>query len=204
MDALEAIKTRRSTRKFKEDMPPRELLDKIIEAGRYAPSGHNSQTTHLIVITDKKIHEEITAVVKDALSKMEAGPDTYVSLKYAIEASKKDGYTFFYQAPVLIVAANKKGYGNALADTGCVLENMMIAANALDLGSCWINNLHWLDENEQVREYLYQYGLEKDETITGGLAVGYAFNGLPERTPLERKGNPVTWVGSDDLQRPKE
>ena len=77
-------------------------------------------------------------------------------------------------------------------------------ANALDLGSCWINNLHWLDENEQVREYLYQYGLEKDETITGGLAVGYAFNGLPERTPLERKGNPVTWVGSDDLQRPKE
>ncbi len=57
-----------------------------------------------------------------------------------------------------------------------------------------LNNLHWLDENEQVREYLYQFGLEKDETITGGLAVGYAFNGLPERTPLERKGNPVTWV----------
>lgn len=194
MDALEAIKTRRSTRKYKEEMPPRELIEQVIEAGRYAPSGHNNQTTHLIVITDKKVHEEITAVVKDALSKMEVGPDTYVSLKYAVEAAKKDGYTFFYQAPVLIVAANKKGYGNALADTGCALENMMVAANALDLGSCWINNLHWLDENEQVREYLYQYGLGKDETITGGLALGYAFNDLPERTPLERKGNPVTWV----------
>ena len=62
MDALEAIKTRRSTRKFKEDMPPRELLDKIIEAGRYAPSGHNSQTTHLIVITDKNLGRQRQSV----------------------------------------------------------------------------------------------------------------------------------------------
>ena len=49
---------------------------------------------------------------------------------------------FHYGAPVYIVTANKMGYGNAMADSACALENMMIAANALDLGSCWINQFH--------------------------------------------------------------
>lgn len=95
---------------------------------------------------------------------------------------------------MLIVTANKRGYGNALADSACALENMMIAANALDLGSCWINQLHWLDENPQVRTYLETLGLEEDETITGGLILGYAAEGVLERTALPRTGNPVTWV----------
>ncbi|MBR7079865.1 MAG: nitroreductase family protein [Treponema sp.] len=73
-------------------------------------------------------------------------------------------------------------------------KNMMVAANALDLGSCWINQIHWLDENENVRNFLKQYGLSDDETVTGGLILGFAETGLPNRTPLERKGNPVTWV----------
>ncbi len=71
---------------------------------------------------------------------------------------------------------------------------MMIAANALDLGSCWINQLHWLDENETIRRFMYKYGLKEDETITGGLILGYPEGGKPNREPLERKGNPVTWV----------
>ena len=121
--------------------------------------------------------------------------DTYSSLKNSITASKKGDYIFHYGAPVFIVTANKKGYGNALADSACALENMMIAANALDLGSCWINQLHWLDENERIRDFMISYGLQEDETITGGLILGYPENDMPNRTPLERKGNPVTWVG---------
>ncbi len=70
---------------------------------------------------------------------------------------------------------------------------MMIAANALDLGSCWINQLHWLDENDAVHEFMTEHGLKEDETITGGLILGYAADGTPERTMTERKGNPVTW-----------
>lgn len=66
---------------------------------------------------------------------------------------------FHYNAPVFIAVANKKGYGNAMADSACALENMMIAANALDIGSCWINQLHWLDENERVREFMMSHGL---------------------------------------------
>ena len=194
MEAIEAILTRRSTRKYKDTMPDREIIEKIIEAGRYAPSGANSQSTHFIVFTDKGILTEMAEAVKDEFSKMEADENTYVSLKHSINAAKNGDYVFHYGAPVFIVVANKKSYGNAMADSACALENMMIAANALDLGSCWINQLHWLDDNARIREFMSAYGLKEDETITGGLILGYAESGLPERTALKRTGNPVTWV----------
>ncbi len=66
MDALEAIFTRRSTRKMKSEMPPRDMIEKIIEAGRYAPSGSNSQSTHLIVITQKEILDELAAFAMES------------------------------------------------------------------------------------------------------------------------------------------
>ncbi len=194
MEALEAILTRRSTRKYKDDMPDGSIIEKIIEAGRYAPSGSNSQNTHFIVFNEKHILTAMADLVREEFSKMEAGQDTYISLKHSINASKKGDYVFHYDAPVLIVVANKKGYGNAMADSACALENMMIAANALDLFSCWINQLHWLDEDPVVRGYLESLGLRPDETVTGGLILGYGADGLPVREPLPRTGNPVTWV----------
>lgn len=194
MDAIKAILTRRSTRKYMDKIPERELIKQVIEAGRYAPSGANSQTTHLLVFTDRGILRQLADLVREEFAAMEITEDMYSSLKASINASKKGDYDFRYNAPVLIVTANKKGYGNAIADSACVLENMMITANALDLGSCWINQLHWLDEHKRVREFLENYGLKADETVTGGLILGYAENGLPNRTALERKGNPVTWT----------
>ena len=194
MEALEAVFTRRSTRKFSEVMPDKALIDKVIEAGRYAPSGSNSQTTHMIVITDRKVLDELAAIVQEAFAAMEVGPEAYVSLRNSVSAAKKGGYVFHYGAPVLIVTANRKGYGNAMADSACALENMMIAANALDLGSCWINQLHWLDEDASVRGYLEKLGLKVDETVTGGLVLGYGYDGQPVRSELKRTGNPVTWI----------
>lgn len=194
MDAIVAILTRRSTRRFDNKIPDKELIQKVVNAGRYAPSGANSQTSHFIVITNKEVLKEIAELVQEEFAKMEISEDMYVSLKGSINASKKGDYVFHYNAPVLIVIANKKGYGNAIADSSCALENMMIAANAFDLGSCWINQLHWLDDNERIRAFLEGYGLKKDETITGGLALGFSENGLPNRKPLDRKGNDVTWV----------
>jgi len=194
MDALEAILTRRSTRRYSDAVPAKALIEKVIEAGRYAPSGGNNQSTHFIVFTDKGILEEMAALVCSEFAKMEADENTYASLKNSIHASKRGNYSFHYGAPVFIVTANKKGYGNAIADSACALENMMIAANALDLGSCWINQLHWLDDNKAIREFLHPYGLQEDETITGGLILGFAEAGLPDRNPLDRKGNPVTWA----------
>ena len=199
MDAIEAILTRRSTRRFSDEIPERDLIEKVIETGRFAPSGGNSQTTHFLVITDPDVLKELARIVQTAFSKMEIREDTYASLKNSINRSKQGNYIFHYNTPVLIVTANKKGYGNAMADSACALENMMIAANALDLGSCWINQLHWLDENESVRAYMEKLGLKEDETITGGLILGYGYDRLPVRSELKRTGNPVTYISDGDF-----
>ena len=196
METFEAILTRRSTRKFSPDVPAKDIISRVLDAGRHAPSGSNSQTTHFIVITDGTVLAELAALVQDEFAKMEFREDMYISLKTSINASRKGNYVFHYNAPVLIVTANKKEYGNAVADSACALENMMIAANAADLGSCWINQLHWLDGNENIRKYMSGLGLKADETITGALAVGYAVSGKPLRTPRNITGNPVTWVES--------
>ncbi|MCR5278093.1 MAG: nitroreductase [Lachnospiraceae bacterium] len=195
MEAIEAILTRRSTRRYSGVMPEHSLIEKVIEAGRYAPSGGNNQTTHFIVFSDENILSDMAKLVCQEFAGMEITEDMYSSLKNSINAAKKGGYIFHYGAPVFIVTANKKGYGNAVADSACALENMMIAANAFDLGSCWINQLHWLDENKEIRKFMYKYGLKEDETITGGLILGYPDGGKLNRDPLERKGNPVTWTG---------
>ena len=194
MDAMKAILTRRSTRRMKPDVPPKALIEAVVEAGRAAPSGSNSQSTHMIVITRQPVLSELAGIVREAFAAMEVGPDAYVSLRHSVSAAKRGDYVFHYGAPVLIVTANKKGYGNAIADSACALENMMIAANALELGACWINQLHWLDDDEGVRAYMEKLGLGRDETITGGLILGYGHDGRPVRGELERTGNPVTWI----------
>ena len=137
MEALTAISTRRSTRKYSSQIPGKELIEQVIAAGRYAPSGGNSQTTHMLVFTDKEMLKTLAELVQGEFAKMEITEGMYASLKFSVSASKKGGYIFHYNAPVFIVVANKKGYGNAMADSACALENMMIAANALDLGSCY-------------------------------------------------------------------
>ena len=194
MEAFEAILTRRSTRKYTDVVPEKELIEKVIEAGRYAPSGHNNQTTHFMIFTDKAVLDELAALVQAEFAKMDKTDDMYISLQRCIVASKRGSFVFHYRAPVFIAVSNKKGYGNAMADSACALENMMIAANALNLGSCWINQLHWLDENEVIRSFMLKHGLNDDETITGGLIVGYPAEGFPNRTMTERRGNPVTWA----------
>ena len=196
MDALELIKTRRSTRNYQDRAVEKELLDQIIEAGRYAPSGGNSQTTRFFVITDKALLTELAALVKHACSQMDVTPGMYRSLAGAIRASKGERYVFHYDAPALIVTANKRDYGNNVADCACALENMMLMANALDLGSCWINQLKWLNEDETINAIFRKFGLLEDERIYGAVSIGYAAteDGLPVRDPLARSGNPVTTV----------
>ena len=199
LEALELIKTRRSTRRFQERAVAKELLDTIVEAGRYAPSGGNSQSTHFFVITARSVLTELAALVKNEFSKMEITPGMYRSLEQAIRAAKGETYIFHYNAPALIVTANQKAYGNNMADCACALENMMLMANALDLGSCWVNQLRWLNENEAVNRVFRKFGMSEDERIYGAVSIGYAAteDGMPVRQPLARTGNPVTVIGDD-------
>ena len=196
MDALDAIITRRSTRNYKPDDVDQEKLDIIIETGRRAPCGGNTQTNHFFVIRSRDVIDDLIRLTETAFAKMEIREDTYASLKHSIAASKKGGYVFCYNAPILIVTANRKDYGNNMADCACAIENMMIAANALDLGSCWINQLKWLNEEPELLEYMRGLGLKEDERVYGAVIIGYpaSEDGMPNRTPREHRGNEVTYI----------
>ena len=196
MDTIETILTRRSTRSYSSAPVEIEKLEKIIEAGRYAPSGGNNQTNHFLVVKNPEVLHKLAKLAEDAFAKMEVTDQTYSSLKSSIMQSKKGGYVFYYHAPVLIIVANQKNYGNNIADSAVAVENMMIAANALDLGSCWINQLKWLNEEPTVLNYLREMGLKENELVYSSMIVGYpkSADGKPNRTPLPRKGNEVTFI----------
>lgn len=196
MNTFENIITRRSTRKYLNKEVSQELLEKIIETGRYAPSGGNSQSNHFLVIQNKQIIAHLVKMVEKAFSQMEITENMYRSLQNSINLSKKGGYVFCYNAPVLIIVANKKDYGNNQADCALALENMMLEANELDLGSCYINQLKWLNEDQKILSYLQSFGMNEDERVYGSLIVGYpdTNDGKPLRKALPRKGNEVTWL----------
>ena len=196
MNTFENIMTRRGTRKYLDKKVSQELLDKIIETGRYAPSGGNNQSNHFLVIQNKQIIAHLVKMVEKAFSKMEITENMYRSLQNSINLSKKGGYVFCYNAPVLIIVANKKDYGNNQADCAIALENMMLEANELDLGSCYINQLKWLNEDQEILSYLQSLGMNEDERVYGSLIVGYpdTNDGKPLRKALPRKGNEVTWL----------
>ena len=196
MEALEAIFTRRSTRNYKPDPVEEGKLEKILNAARQAPSGGNNQTNHLLVIRSRAVIQKLIGMTEAAFAKMEVAEDTYASLKHAINASKKGGYVFCYNAPVLIAVANRQDYGNNMADCACAIENMMVAANALDLGSCWINQLRWLNEEPALVEYLRSLGMKAYERIYGAVIIGYPAteSGLPNRNLMVQKGNEVTFI----------
>lgn len=189
---IETIYKRRSTRSYLDTQLEEAHLEDILLAGRHAPSGGNNQTSHFLVMQNKKVLEDLKALVQAEFAKMEVTEGMYKSLASSITRSKEGNYDFTFGAPTLIVVANKKGYGNAMADSAVALENMMIAAASLQIGSCWINQLHWLTENPEVRQFLEGLGLAADETVCGSVALGYPTKEIP--APLPRKGNPVTYI----------
>ena len=195
MEAMEAILTRRSTRNYKPDPVEKEKLEQVLDAARQAPSGGNNQTNHFLVIQNREVLQKLIGMVEAAFSRMDADENTYPSLRHAIEASKKGGYVFCYNAPVLIAVANRRDYGNNMADCACAIENMMVAANALDLGSCWINQLRWLNEDEALVESLRSLGMKENERIYGAVIIGYPASGLPHRGLMAQKGNETTYIG---------
>lgn len=196
MDVFSCIATRHSTRKFKEEPVPQEVLDKVIEAGRQAPSGKHKNQSRFIVIRKKEVLQELIALVQQEFAKMEVTPENDDNFGGAIRAAKKGGYVFMYNAPVLIVVANKRDYGNKYADVSCAMQNMMLAANALDLGSCWINQLRWLQDNPVLRAYLQKLGIAEDEEVCASLSIGYPDtpDGLPGRRVMPVTGNPVVYI----------
>jgi len=190
--ALHAIKHRRSTRTFLKDPVPDDIIDVIVEAGRYAPSANNKQTTHFYVITGAEKRAELRAAVTAAFKDMAPEEGMSPFFLQLIERAKEGEVDVTYGAPALIVTSNLAGSANAAADCSCALQNMMLAASVSGIANVWINQFFSLRETPPVKAYFASLGVSEEETLFGALALGYSVT--IETEPLPRTGNPVTYI----------
>ena len=154
MEAIENILARRSVKKYKSDPVPKDLIEKIVEAGTYAASGLNRQAPIILAVTDKQ--------VRDELSFLNAGKDPF---------KRADP---FYNAPCVLVVLADKSVPTYLYDGSLVMANLMLAANALGLGSCWIHRAKQTFERPEGKAILAKLGIEGDYEGIGNCVIGYA------------------------------
>lgn len=171
MDAMQNMLTRRSIKKYKSDMVSENVIARICEAGTYAATGRNLQAPIILAVTNKEL--------RDKLSKMNA----------EIMGSSADP---FYGAPVVLVVLADKNVNTHVYDGSLVMGNLMLAAHAEGLGSCWIHRAKEEFDSEEGKAILKELGIEGDYEGIGHCVLGYPDCDTP--VVRERKENYVYWV----------
>jgi nitroreductase len=182
---LKCIHERRSTRRFTDRQISSEQLEALLEAAIWAPSGGNNQSWLFTAIQKKEVLLHLNQLVREGFQHW-IPDDDYPGKQAMKKVSQKEGYNFYHNAPTLIIASNKPNYENAMADCALALQNIFLAAQSLGLGSCYINQLHWLRDDPQVRAYLFELGIPKAHTICSSAAVG--FIAKESSAPVRKEG----------------
>ena len=171
MDAITNLVTRRSIRKFKSDMVPKDVIEKIVEAGTYAATGMNRQSPIIIAVTNKELRDKLSA---QNAKIMGANMDP------------------FYNAPVVLIVLADKSAPTYVYDGSLVMGNLMQAAHAYGISSCWIHRAKEEFESVEGKELLKSLGIEGDYEGIGHCVLGYADCDQPAASP--RKENYVYWI----------
>lgn len=170
-EVINNMKTRRSIRKYKPDMIPEDVLNRIIEAGTYAATGMGKQSPIIIAVTNKEI--------RDKFSKMNA----------EIMGVDSDP---FYGAPVVLIVLADKARPTYVYDGSLVMGNLMLAAHAEGIGSCWIHRAKEEFESAEGKAFLKSLDIEGDYEGIGHCVLGYTDGEEPKAMP--RKENYVYCV----------
>lgn len=158
---LELIRTRRSCRHYKPEQITDEELHAVLEAGTYAPTSRGLQSPYIVAVQNILLLEQ--------LAQMNASVMGVTSNPY-------------YDAPTYVLVFVPADAPNGVQDASLVLENMMLAAHALDLGSCWIHREREMFATEEGKELMKQWELPEGLVGIGALALGY-----PDGEPLPAK-----------------
>ncbi len=161
--------TRRSCRAFKPDMLPQDVIDQIIEAGLYAASGRNTQSPIILAVTNKAVRDELSELNRRFLPGAAHDP--------------------FYGAPVVLAVLAPRSVSTYLYDGSLVIGNMMLAAHALGVGSCWIHRAKETFDDPAGKAILTAHGITGDYEGIGNCVLGYPAAD-PEQ-PLPRKDDRV-------------
>ena len=152
-DVLETIKSRRSIRKYKSDMVPQDKLEKIIEAGTYAATGMGKQSPIIVAVTNKELRDKLSAMNAKIMG--------------------TDGDPF-YGAPTVVIVLADKNRPTCLEDGSLVMGNLMNAAHAVGVDSCWIHRAKEEFESEEGKALLEKWGIKGDYVGIGHCVLGYA------------------------------
>ena len=168
---LQALKERRSVRKYKADMVPQELIDQVIDAGLYAASGHGTQEVIIVAVTNKEVRDKLAQMNREILG------------------TNSDS---FYGAPVVLVVLGPKSNKLTPYDGSLVMGNLMQAAHAVGLGSCWINRAKEEFASKEGKQLLKEWVVEGEYEGVGHCILGYTDGPVPQAAP--RKANRVFYV----------
>jgi nitroreductase len=178
---LTNILTRRSIRRYLRRPVPRGILERIIEAGSYAPSARNSQPWHFTVVAAPERIARVTEELKAAVLRMPQNP--YKNFVGAAAYSVN-----FHDAPVfIIVSGNPEASSMVESDCALALGTMFLAAHALGIGSCWVNQLGSACNEPGFRAFLTELGVPPSNYVYGSGAFGFA-GGEPPAAPRRREG----------------
>ena len=176
------MKARRSCRAFSSQMPERALIEKVCEAGTWAPTGHGKQSPIIVAITRKDL--------RDKLSEMNAR--IWNELTVQRGGTPHEGIDPFYGAPVVLLVLADRKVPTYLYDGCAVLTNLANAAEAVGLASCWIHRAKEEFDSEEGKALLRELGIEGDYEGIDHLVLGYPAKSIP--SPLPRKTDYIRWV----------
>ena len=161
-EVIKNLVERRSVRSYKDTPIPEELLDEILTAGTYAPTGRNRQAPIIIAVTDRAL--------RDRLSRINA----------SIMGVDSDP---FYGAPAVLIVLADRTVPTYLYDGSLVMGNLMNAAHALGIGSCWIHRAKETFETEEGKDILRELGIEGELEGIGNCILGYPEGDIPAARP---------------------
>jgi nitroreductase len=177
-EVIKAIKERRSIRSYKPDPIEDGVLDAILSAASYAPTANGTQAWHITALVGRERISELNLRLKEA--SVVPGFDRYakfVSGAYTIN---------FKNAPVFVIVGTHKEKSICPVEDGTlVLSNILLAAHALGLGSCWVNQLGAVGEEPGFRSYLTTLGFPETHQVIGSAAIGHPSGSHPR--PASRK-----------------
>ena len=177
--ALDNMKARRSCRAFLPDMPKRALIEKVCEAGTWAPTGHGKQSPLIVAVTNRELRDRLSVMNADIMRGIAA---------HELPAN----FDPFYGAPVVLVVLADRKVPTYLYDGCAVMTNLANAAEAVGLASCWIHRAKEEFDSEEGKRILRDLGIEGDYEGIDHLVLGFPAN--PAATPLPRKADYVRWV----------
>lgn len=183
-ETIKIITERRSIRSYTQDQIKDAELESILDAGMYAPSAMNQQSWHFTAIQNKDMIHKINEECKNFFLKS--------GNKQFEERAKSPNFDLFYNAPTLIIVSGKKDNIAPEIDCATALQNMFLAAESINIGSCWIHGVTTLENSEDGKKLIKELGIPEDYKIVGSGIFGYKAAVAPE--PAPRKEHTVNII----------